>query len=581
MRLRELKIRCFRNLKNFEVSFDDEPVTVLLGKNGAAKSNLIEFIAHIFAEMEMERWPQYPYFLRYECRTKEITIDARFTNLEVSLVTIGTRVITEGKEVVEEENRDYRQFVNKAGKKFKDYLPTNVIVYYSGLSNRMATICDPIRNIYENNLRDGNAPRLRRVFLTDGSHSPLILFSFLAHKSDWAESFLKARMGIVKTKSVLLRVTPNEASKISFDGMFWDDAPASVLETLRRLHQRSLPLHHQVQKKPKTHRSKELKIRIDKHYELKALYMFFNELFPVTNLITKEEDTHTNQFVEPGDGSALTTTPAFTRPKDLLQALDDLQLAGYEVTLSFKLEIEGAREPVSLTHLSEGEQQLLTVIGMLRFAKENDTLFLLDEPDTHLNPQWSYTYKKLMQDAMEFDRDPAHKTSQVLLATHDPVLIVDMAKSNIRLMERKTTKNHEAPDEAETSIVAKAPRENPHDLGVARILRELQDLPSILGTEKLEKLEEKRRLAFKQEQLSPDEEKRLEQLAEETEDIDLATHIEDPLYLHFISEVVNSKDYGLLTRELGDDSRFDRLRVVARKARESLLRKAHKAKVEE
>ena len=56
---------------------------------------------------------------------------------------------------------------------------------------------------------------------------------------------------------------------------------------------------------------------------------------------------------------------------------------------------------VSLENLSEGEQQLLTVIGLLRFTKDNDTLFLLDEPDTHLNPQWSYEYKEMLEEAIQ------------------------------------------------------------------------------------------------------------------------------------------------------------------------------------
>jgi len=35
---------------------------------------------------------------------------------------------------------------------------------------------------------------------------------------------------------------------------------------------------------------------------------------------------------------------------------------------------------------SEGEQQLLLVLGLLKFTAEEEALFLLDEPDTHLNP---------------------------------------------------------------------------------------------------------------------------------------------------------------------------------------------------
>ena len=43
---------------------------------------------------------------------------------------------------------------------------------------------------------------------------------------------------------------------------------------------------------------------------------------------------------------------------------------------------------VSFIQLSEGELQMLTVLGLMRITREDHCLFLLDEPDTHLNPIW-------------------------------------------------------------------------------------------------------------------------------------------------------------------------------------------------
>lgn len=51
----------------------------------------------------------------------------------------------------------------------------------------------------------------------------------------------------------------------------------------------------------------------------------------------------------------------------------------------------------TFTELSEGEQQLLCVMGMLRFTRGDETLFLLDEPDTHLDPRWKLDYLELLQ----------------------------------------------------------------------------------------------------------------------------------------------------------------------------------------
>ncbi len=54
------------------------------------------------------------------------------------------------------------------------------------------------------------------------------------------------------------------------------------------------------------------------------------------------------------------------------------------------------KSTLTFRDLSEGEQQLLMVLGLLRFTKEDQALFLLDEPDTHLNPAWSVRYLDFM-----------------------------------------------------------------------------------------------------------------------------------------------------------------------------------------
>ena len=47
---------------------------------------------------------------------------------------------------------------------------------------------------------------------------------------------------------------------------------------------------------------------------------------------------------------------------------------------------------ISFNQLSEGELQLLTVLGLMRITSQDHCLFLLDEPDTHLNPIWKLRY---------------------------------------------------------------------------------------------------------------------------------------------------------------------------------------------
>ena len=52
MKLDRLSIPNYRNLRSFEIDFDElQPTTVLIGRNGSGKSYLIEAIVEIFREL--------------------------------------------------------------------------------------------------------------------------------------------------------------------------------------------------------------------------------------------------------------------------------------------------------------------------------------------------------------------------------------------------------------------------------------------------------------------------------------------------------------------------------------------------
>jgi predicted ATPase len=578
MKLRELKIKKFRNLQNFEIRFDETPFAVLLGKNGAAKSNLIEFIAHIFAELEMQGEPQYAYLLRYECRTKEIEIDACYTNPEKASVTVDNETIS------------YRQFVNKRGKKYQDYLPTNVFIYYSGLSNRLGEICREIKESYKEELRAGFDPRLRRLFLTDGSHSSLILFTFLADESEGVKEFLKDRLGIVGLESATLKLTrPPWWSKSAEESVspqlprFWS-LRGNVLNTLRAFQNGSIPLRDFYPTfVPLPKRGEMRAPRPVEPVFLQTLYFHFNSLFPLQGLFSGGGLlTEEGGLLLAEQGKPISPASPFPRPKDLFQGLDDLNLAGFGLEINFKLKLHGVQEAISLHSLSEGEQQLLTVIGLLRFTKDNDTLFLLDEPDTHLNPQWSYEYKTMLEEAMGItDEATEASNSQVIMATHDPVLIAGLRKENVRIMERKERKRTpgaDAPDEIERIITATPPDESPQGMGVARILTSpMFGLRSILDETTVKKLERKRELAFTDKRQEGDIAE-LKSLTEELEEVDMTSIIEDPLYTYFVQEIVRHPDYlDLKDKFFFAATDFDRMNQIVRSVRDKMLAQAEEA----
>jgi ABC-type ATPase involved in cell division len=126
-----------------------------------------------------------------------------------------------------------------------------------------------------------------------------------------------------------------------------------------------------------------------------------------------------------------------------------------------------AEAPLTFRELSEGEQQLLMVLGLLRFTREDESLFLLDEPDTHLNPAWSVQYLNFLKEIGGLGDN-----SHVIMATHDPLVITGLTREQVRIMMRETM---DAP------IRAEMPEIDPQGMGINVLLRsELYGLRSAL-----------------------------------------------------------------------------------------------------
>ena len=77
---------------------------------------------------------------------------------------------------------------------------------------------------------------------------------------------------------------------------------------------------------------------------------------------------------------------------EFFKALESTYLSKLMEEVKIKVKKENVDGSVTFKELSEGEQQLLTVLGLLKFTKDENSLILLDEPDTHLNPLWKWKY---------------------------------------------------------------------------------------------------------------------------------------------------------------------------------------------
>jgi len=184
---------------------------------------------------------------------------------------------------------------------------------------------------------------------------------------------------------------------------------------------------------------------------------------------------------------------------------------------------------LNFTQLSEGEQQLLTVLGLMRFTHEDESLFLLDEPDTHLNPIWKLRYFDEIDKVVKLQDDSVEGSSQLIITTHDPLMIGSLRKEQVRILRCEGGKT-----------TVDMPDEHPQGMGVAGLLKsELFGLPSTLDSHTLKQLQRRNELlALKAKKtLTAKQEVELKKLRDQPDDLGFSREYRDPLYQQFIEQM--------------------------------------------
>jgi energy-coupling factor transporter ATP-binding protein EcfA2 len=181
----------------------------------------------------------------------------------------------------------------------------------------------------------------------------------------------------------------------------------------------------------------------------------------------------------------------------------------------------GGGTEITYRDLSEGEQQLLLVLGLLKFTAEDEALFLLDEPDTHLNPAWSTQYLDFLG---RFIRGRA--SCHIVMATHDPLVFSRLSREQVMLFRR----------DAKGSVKVDPPQEDPRGMGVQAILTsDLFRLRSTLDSDTQRDLDIQRRLAAKQ-TLTQEEQAELARVNQRLHGLGFSQSDRDPVVTLFLKK---------------------------------------------
>ena len=507
-RLTELWLEEFKNLRKYMVRFDPAyALDVVLGWNGTGKSNLFEALVIIFRDLhewqEKNRWPDKSmngYRLCYEIdeHTMEVTWQPgvmRRPELKRGSITRKANSKTKHELIKREQLQ----------------LPRFVFGYYSGPTNRLAEHFLPMKQAHYVRLREAKADdaqtlatllEQRRFFCAETHHAKYVLLAFSYKEDPKISEFLKDRLRILSFESALFVIRkPRWAKPGSKSEDFWGATGIMrrVMERLRRYAIASMVLEQTV--------NYGYRSTTEDHY-----YFFLPDIESLHSFAAEYQDARSFFLA--------------------LESTDFSELI-HDVKIQVRIKATNTEQiPITFHQLSEGEQQLLMVLGLLRFTKSHQSLVLLDEPDTHLNPHWSVDYIKDLKRVMSDNAQgsPEQQSSQILMATHDPLVIASLVKEQIHLLKR---------DVESLRCYWEQPTENPRGLGFTGILTsDMFGFRSDLDDETLELLDKQVNLAGKK-KLNREEVIKLENITQQVENLGFKSASSDPYYRAFIKAVVS------------------------------------------
>ncbi|CAI3791991.1 AAA family ATPase [Rheinheimera sp. MM224] len=487
MKLDYLTIRSgFKNISNLKVDFDESHLlTVLVGRNGSGKSNIIEALVKIFRALDLGELAPFSYELVYSLGAEnriwvKVDADPAYGNTSISQHQI---------EVTEKHDLHAMPTWSKVSlaKVQRDndgqspYLPKHLFAYYSGPSDRLEGLFVKHRTNFYNKLLNDKVKieeEVRPLFYAKPYHSQFVLLAFfLSGQSEEGRKFLETQLGIKRFHSAhFVFKKPSWFQNKNKDDTFWG-ARGVVRQFLDLL----LPNTYGV-------------VRTGADYEFVHLYL--------------------------PDLASLNNAAKGLGPKNFFKMLESTLLSDLISSVHVKVVLNND-EIVSFSELSEGEQQLLTVFGLLQFTAESDSLFLLDEPDTHLNPAWAAKYHAFLNRFI-----PNKNHCHIVMVTHHPLAIAELNKEQIQVLHR----------DSNGLSYAEQPAESPIGMGVNGILTsDMFGMATTLDQHTSKVIEERRKILEK-EQLNEEDKLKLRQLNSSLERLGYGYTHPDEDYRQFLIE---------------------------------------------
>ncbi len=446
---------------------------VCAGPNGSGKSNVLEALASIFFQLECKTLSYRPELFEYDPETVPHGYQEKMGRpdafeLEYLITTPTGYTVTDHAplahiKVVKEIGsgpqffllnvREFEKTLPLERHIAQDFLPDHVVAYSSGENEILSLPFFKMRFIQFDEYIDSiitqpdsaNTQESRLVYLDQEFNQAILLCNFLFLTGGKLQPFHE-EIGLERVEQfrIILKghylttwgINPNFLPGTNSHAETMGTPPShNLLQNVWRIHEKLqlCATTHFYDVATETH---YLDYWVDTQCQ-KAFHLHFGtalELFKSFQLlltlnlhsVSKEQRLDLYQSDSLYFNETIPTLPSdqrIMRFKDVV-----LKKAGVDEILYSKA-------------LSDGENQLLHTLGLCILYRDTKTLFLLDEPETHFNPDWRAKFLTTLGECFYNHggdaSDYAGPTREMLITTHAPFLISDSKPEKVLVFSKQ------------------------------------------------------------------------------------------------------------------------------------------------
>ncbi|MBI1183779.1 restriction system-associated AAA family ATPase [bacterium] len=497
----------------------------LAGLNGSGKSNVLEALANIFYHLELcanlYKPDVFKYFFTpslnpngpdtFELEYLTFPTDAdglksgynyvRIRKSEKRSPKMWKRFINPGEPLeLDEEEEDAIDLFPRDGQKVSDgkgFLPELVVGYSSGeneilsipfLKSRLIRLDEHSQLASQKGTWEESTHSLVYV---DAEMSQAVLLACLLFEDDKTLEPLEKELGVMHLRSFRMHINDHRF-KVPFDGdQGATDARYSIFDYIKpildQLKNISTSWYEHINDDTafidKTKGYVLLDFYVDdvmkkafrKVFDNSAIacFRFFQHLYELNNhFISNVVKEHVY------DSKGLHTDGKMPIPGPEQKAFYFLD---FLIHKRVKKEPKEEFKDLLLRNFSDGEHQFLHTMGICLLLKDRRTLMLLDEPETHFNPDWRSKFIRVLAESIKAGGGN-NLLKDILITSHSPFIISDCLPNNVFVFKR----------DAETNgVMATSAREmdfNTYGAGVDLILQEVFGVQHSISEKALEEI---------------------------------------------------------------------------------------------